>query len=297
MATNKRYWLGKPGGRTGMVRLPSLEAGAVVPIKRGESTSGLLGGGVGSTYTPIPKRTWKLKRSWLSQTEQEILRSLYLGRPDKGPFRLIDPGERNLLSPDASTFGGFTANTSFWVPSGFTATRDGTSIVLPTSATSVRESDAITTGVVTAVSILDSNVSDNTIRIPRIPGVNYDFSIWVGMLTGTSTFLRCELISTNTVISTAVQLTGAGNWLRASVNATDAALGALTPFIDMRFHVVAPVVGSPTLILRAPQLTISDAAEEYALGLGVPAVVFTDGIMQNTPRTKFRDQTFSLAEI
>lgn len=299
MTTNKRYWLGKPNGRMGMIRLPSLEAGAAVPIRRAEAPSTLLGGGAGNAYAPLPKRTWKLKRSWLTQAEQEILRALYLGRPDRGPFRFLDPGERNLLNPDASTFGGFTADTSFWVPSAATFTRDAATTNYPalTDATrTVRESDALFTGVLTTSSQINSQTTDLTTRIPRIPGVNYDFSFWAALVSGTSVTLRAGLAGSSVAVNVGTSIPA--GWARVSVNATDALLGAPSPFVDMRISVVA-ASGSPTVNIRAPQLSISDATEEYTLGLGVPNVIFSGGggLDQDTPRTKYRDLAFTLGEI
>lgn len=304
MATNKRYWLGNPGGRLGMVQLPSIAAGAASGVGLAEQIHSLIGGGKASVRAPLPKRNWQLKRAWLKQAEQDIIRGHYLDLYGNAPYRFIDPSERNLLRPDASTFGGYTGDTSFWITSGgVTLTRNPTATNFPplTDATrAIRASDAMNSSAISSVALLtiNSNQADDTIRVPRIPGASYDFSVWVARLTGTSVYFRASLIGTSIVNGDAVQVIGS-NWVRIRVNATDEQLGAPTPYVDMRINTVAPYVDTPTVCFRAPQLSMTDGTEDYSPGLGVANVIFAsgDGLGQATPRTKYRDLSWTLAEI
>jgi len=291
------YWLGKPGGRVGMVQGPLVNVGTTIPMNRGEQSHDLISGGITTFKAPLTKRAWQFQRDWLSSDEQEVLRGFYSGLFDVGPFRFYDPSEVNLLDEDASTFGRATSDLSFWKPTTATYVADTDTSTRDVANLSTRASAMVQLSAITAAGGLGSNsalLPFNAVPVLTGAGMPFSFSIYAIKTAGTgSPTIQPYIKGANTVSITAVAVST--SLTRYTITATAAALG-VSNYIDC--GVVFPVVGSGLVVkLCAPQLEMGSIASPYRIGYGVASVSFNSGITQTVPRTRSHSASWTLAEI
>lgn len=295
-APEKHYWLGVPDGRTGMVELPSVNAGTQANMTRGDQEHDLISGGIANMHAPLLKRQWGFQRDWLTQDENEILTGFYSGAYDSGPFRLYDPGEVNMLGQDASTFGRFTNDLSWWNPSGLVAAVDDTELTRP---------DAVTTQASRVVKLTDLSATDSYggyagldsyLKVPRIPnvGLQYTWSMWMkASAAGLQAFLWVA-DDTLSHFENGAPFNPTTGWTRHNVVATDSTFSGKYLISGITINTAA----GQSLSLCAPQLEIGSAVSNYHIGMGIAPVVFgSQGITRVTPRTKWRSPSWQLVEI
>lgn len=291
------YWLGKPGGRTGMLQLPRPNTGTQIPMTRGEQPHDLISGGTTVFHGPLSHRQYVFQRDWLTPTDEEILRGLYTGALDTGPFKLYDPSEVNLLGQDASTFGRYTSDLSYWGTTNCLLATDP-DVFGDISSLSTKGSNQVAiSSLVNGCSLNSQSALEPLQAVPALPNIGgvikWSFSIFAFRSAGTGApTLQPYVKGASTVSGSAVALTGAIT--RYSVSATASSLGT-SSYIDC--GVTFPVAGSGTIVkLFAPQLEIALSASPYRLGLGVANVVFSGGLSQVVPRTKSHSTGWTLVE-
>lgn len=291
-----KYWLGNPEGRVQMIQLPSVGAGTQADVNRSEKAYYTAGGGVAVAHTPMIKRSWTFKRDWLTVAEQAALFSLYREAYGPGPYRLLDPSEVNRLGQEASTFGRFTGDTSFWLPTGPTLASVDTATVGPALESCIPSYTALATGQTIA-----GDTTTGLVQVPMVDrSIDWTFSIWARMSAGTALSAHLALTTlVDTQASSDVALSG--TWQRLSLTVPGGTFTAGQKYITPKIVIGATVTGAPTLQLCGPQLENAIIASAYQAGLGIAVVAFSTsgagGFGRTTPRTGFRSVDWVLAEL
>src|SRR4051794_29763530 len=119
------WYLGRPGA---LVQLPLPSRGTQVPFSGAGATHRLLSGGVVQDKFAV-KRSWQLGWQMLTRDQVGVLNAFVYGTVGPGPYVLIDPEQRNLLSPNQSSGTDVTGDTT-----DFSTFGSGTSVTSVTNA-------------------------------------------------------------------------------------------------------------------------------------------------------------------
>ena len=100
--TDPSMLLGRAGGHWWeLPRLPARDYDRTADAHAG--VHDLLGGGYASDRAPVECRVWRLDWQWISDADRRILHALHTRQFGPGPFVLLDPASRNLLTPNVAS--------------------------------------------------------------------------------------------------------------------------------------------------------------------------------------------------
>lgn len=272
-----------------------VDAGLTVPTAV-HQIAGLRGGRVVDRTGPA-KRIYQLSGEYLTTDEFSVLETLYLGGYGPGPFVLIDPWRRNLLSANQSTGTEISADTT-----GFVAI---TGTLSSSTAQSVLGGRSLAWAVTAANQRMMQGTLANTTNAtllsdtPVLPSTSYTGQVKARLSVSTGT-VRLDVywftsagafISASTGTAVAQSTAAFGSAL--TVTATSPATAALA-----RLSVTNTVMGAAqTIYLDQWQLEQAATAGAWAVGTGVPRVSFTSDLGQTYSLSGYVSATLELTEI
>lgn len=242
------------------------------------------------------KRTYAMAQKNISQDDLGVLEALYLGGFGPGPFVLVEPWRRNLLSANQST--------------GTDAGRDTTGFkaITGTLSSQTAQSDHGSRSLGWAVTaanqrIMQGDLANTTnatllLDTPVLPSTSY-----TGQARGRLS------ASTGTVRLDIYWFTAAGAFISASTgSATAQSNSAFTSFTVTatspstaalaRLSVTNTVMGAAqTIYLDKWQLEQASSASAWVPGTGVPRVSFTDDFAQSYDIWPFVNAGVTMTEV
>lgn len=163
------FWLGKLGA---LAALPTPRPGLTPTSVRAGTVAQTIGGGqVASFASPTGRRVYQMAWNHLPPESYTMLEEFFTGARGRGPFILLDPARRNLLSANQSGTTSATSDTS-----GFTV--DPSEAVTSTSDTYSRGPQSLRwtlPGVVTS-GVLDLDPPGRLAGWPTPPGQSWTLS-------------------------------------------------------------------------------------------------------------------------
>lgn len=258
--------------------------------------AGLRGGRVVDRVGPA-KRTYTVDLAGLDLDEFGIWEALYLGAYGPGPYVLMDPWRRNLLSANQSS-----ATDIFADPTGFVAI---TGTVTSSTAQFAQGSRSVAWAVTAANQRMMLGSLANTTNAtlltdtPVLPSTAYTGQVRARLSTSTGT-VRLDLywfdkagafISASTGTAVAQSTAAFGSAL--TVTATSPSTAALA-----RLSVTNTVMGAAqTIYLDQWQLEQGSSASAWVVGTGVPRVSFTGDLGVTYPVFPNVGATVELTEV
>lgn len=292
------FYLGRPGS---LVALPHPGRGIDPTLSIPLTARQTISGGRTVDRAPAGRRTYELTWASLSPDQHSIVEEFYVGAKGFGPFALIDPWRRNLLTANQSA-----ATSVYNTTDGFTVltgTETLTSVTTPVErgprALAWSLPATVTGGVLTA-----GSPNPTWPGIPVVVGRSYRYQVRVR---GGGTDPIVDLVAALRWLDAAganlsldsgsTATTSSGAWATASVTATCPAGGVyVLPRVVVN---AATVTATATIYVDKPQLsmpTTADPGTSWALGTGVPAVSCTSsGTGYRKPVKRSADLT--LAEV
>lgn len=301
------YYIGKPGT---MTKLSLPDNSVTAPLGRGEVAHALSSGGTTTTRKRRAKRVLSVSFGQQSPDEADAMLGYYLGARGNGPFCWVDPGWRNQLGGDASTFGSLiAANTAWAVPTADTQPLVDTTIAPPTGLlnSAVLRWPTPTNGHVLLEGSQTAGplVPSSSRAVPYLSDLAAVLTVWGRTATGTAS---AKLY--------ALGLAAAGNALPLSgipnVNVTCALTttwqmftvlipaGSFTPATSPYIcaAIAANSAGGPDTLWAAAQLSYGTAAAlPWVTGLGVPRVTLSAGVPVAQTVYWRRSHSFTLSEV
>ena len=269
------FFLGTVGN---LQEIPSPQRGLDVTMVRKGGTHELLSGGIVRDTIGF-KRTYKPEWLWLTQDEIGTLEALYAGTP--GPLALIDPSRRNHLEINqAAATGAFQTTEGFVTNTGSLAVETTVSnSIIPTPNslrwTTTGALGSTSNGPKTGASYSTATMLDD---IPVFASGVYSFSVYA--LRSSTNAISCQAVlewytTSGSFISRALGNSTAlstSAWNRLQVaNQTAPATAA---FAKMGIWNSATTLGATTVYSDGWQLELATAPTTWALGTGVPLVIF-----------------------
>lgn len=306
-------YLGLPGN---LQLLPTFDAGWTVTMHSGEQNHNLASDGVAVTRRAKIRRSYAAKVSLMEPDEADLLFAFYSGAMGQGPFRLIDPMFPNLLTADTSSgcarLGSVMPWASCAVTTGVTVDTiqvdsTGKARAVPTAGVVewlyAEAGDGIVDGIgeLNAAGTAYVAAADPIRSVPYVAAEPFTGSIYLATSAGTAQ-AHLSILGRGTdnsgagshVDSAPVTLTT--NWQRVEVTAAAGALGTdLYALLALTCDATPDTAGA-SILLCAPQLELADAASPFALGFGVPRVLFTAGPGVASPRVGYVDGSYTLDE-
>jgi len=280
--------------------LPSVGRGFAANVALGTAAHEIAGGRGGRVVDRVgaPLRTWTMGRAFLTLDEIGVLEGLALGGYGAGPFVLLDPWQRNLLSPNQSSgtdvlddTTGFVAVTGSVSSSTAQADAGQRSLAWAVTAANQRVMTGATAATTTALPATDIPVLPSTAYIARARG----------RLSASTGTVRLDVFwykADGTAASTAsnsgsTQALATGSFTSFTVSATSPADAALA-----RLSVINTVMGAAqTIYLDAWQAQQAAALDAWTVGLGVPRVCFTEQLGRTYRVLPYVDADFTLTEV
>lgn len=287
------WWLGTPGA---MQKLPQITNNVVeAPRSRSVQSTVTADGGTTTVALMDAKTAWALSWAYLSEQEADLIDSFADGLFGAGPFRLVDPTRRNVLSMDDSTMGLRSYAASRWVASSgpLTSNPTGGPAGLPSAAL------VWSSMPVGASLVLPSLTSTTNVDITAAPVLLADeavsLSLYVKASTATSHFLQIAGYSaTGLLTGTPLQVTipVTTTWRRFAVTATPGYFGSAV-FVSPRL--VAGATSVSSLSVAAAQLEYGQVTD-WQRGYGAPQVNITAAPGHSVPQFGYADKTLALAQ-
>lgn len=282
-----------------LIALPSIGRDIKADLQRPTAVHQIAGtkGGRVVDITGPAKRTYGMEREHLTADELATLEALYLGAYGPGPYVLLDPWRRNLVSANQSSgtdiladTTGFAANAGTITSS--TAQADQGLRSLAWAVTAANQQ--VLTGLSTSVT-----ASDLLVDIPVLPATVYSARVRGRLSTSTGT-ARLDLrwftaagvfISESTGTATALA-TGSFTDMPA-LNLSSPSTAAL-----LRLKVQNTVMGAAqTIYLDRWQLQQQATLDAWTVGTGVPRVSFTGDLGQTYPVWPGVSATIEMTEV
>jgi hypothetical protein len=300
----EEFWLG-PAGKLQQLEMP--DTGFTWDPSLSETVHGLVSGGTTVTRRAKVKRTGSLDMGALDQDQADLVMRLYLRAFGPGPYCLVEPTYRNLVTPDVSMSGGHgTVSMDSW------ATSDSTDLVPQPNYTGVMPAAGAGSFDWNAAngSILVQGGYDTTHgnpealpgeSVPVVPGLDMTLSVYVLCDAGTgSVKLRAcgrdgdsdgaqttNLDSADTPVADSV-------WGRITLPVP---AGTFTSkYLVLALVSTSAQTGS-SIWVSAPQIEIGLEATDWHVGMGVPRVVFTGGPKTKIARLALQANTLQLSEV
>jgi hypothetical protein len=269
------FYLGRPGALFAIAHpAQGIDASPVITAAVQQS----LGGARTVDHLGSPRRTYTMSRSWLTLDEQGVLEGLAVGAYGPGPFALVDPWRRNVLTPNQSSGSDVdgTANTDFWLNHGAGFPLSDTAVPYQGRRSVAWDVTAVNNALLTGGTDWGSV---DPVRDPvPVPAATYTGSAWLRIATGTAT-VRAYLdwhnaagdlspegasVGSNVALPTGV-------WTQ--VSATGAAWGN-AGYVRLAFQVMA-LSGAARIYLDALQVEQAATPSAWVVGSGSPRVSFT----------------------
>lgn len=283
-----------------LVALPSIGRGIKADLQRPTAVHQIAGsrGGRVVDVTGPAKRTYGLEREHLTLDELATLEALYLGAYGPGPFVLLEPWRRNLLSANQS--------------SGTDVLRDATGFVAATGSvsSSTVQFDQGMRSLAWAVTAANQTMgtgnlaalttsADPAVDVPVLPSTVYSAGLRA-KLSGSTGSARIDLLwytAAGALISAAtggtVALSAVSFTTVTNVNITSPSTAALC-----RLRVANPAMGAAqTIYLDQWQLQQTAALDAWTIGTGVPRVSFTGDLGQTYPIVGSVNASVELTEV
>lgn len=295
---NDTFYLGPAGN---LKALPDPDPYESTP-SFGDVSAGLLLGGYAVVRHPLVKRTvplaWGLLDGELDQADVDTIMGLYLRAYGPGPYCLIDPTWRNVLTFDASTTGGLAAGSTPWVTS-------DTSTIAPDSTLSGPEEQAgvlrwtglaatsvATQGVLNGAGFGDA---DPTESVPLVKDVPVTFSIDVATTGTASLLLRVanrngDGTDQGHTDSAAVALTAGYQRLAVTITPDGSA-----KYAALQLAMTAWTSGD--VLVSAAQAEYDTAASAFTAGVGSPRVLMKAAPAWRVPLMPNKSAAFTLVEV
>lgn len=288
-------YLGKPGA---MRALPSPNSPVKASPTRSDTAHTLLSGGVAVTTVLNPKRSYSLPYQFLDSAGAATLLGFYNRLYGLGPFVLVDPSARNVLTLDASSCGLRTQADDGWIQS------TGTIVRATTGGPTGVDSGILTWSSLAASATLQPGTVANTADIRTAP-------VWVPAEAATaSLYMKASSATSVTLQITGYDAAGAvvasfsqaasltTSFQRVSVTAPAGAGG----FSSVLYVLPRLVLGGtvPTNVtIAGGQLEYGTAATTWEPGQGSPRVLPTASPGRDVEQTIdfATDHTFLLAEV
>lgn len=258
--------------------------------------AGLRGGRVVDITAPA-KWVYGMSRDLLTTDEVGLLEALYLGAYGPGPYVLLQPWRRNLLSANQSTgtdvlrdTTGFVANAG--TISSSTAQFDQGMRSLAWAVTAANQQ--VLTGNLSSVT-----ASDDTIDIPVLPSTAYSARVR-GRLSASTGTIRLDMRWYDASEVFISESTGAAAVALATGSFSDVTCIKTSPSNAalLRLKVQNTVMGAAqTIYLDQWQLQQQATLDAWTVGTGVPRVSFTGDLKETYPFFPSVNATIELTEI
>lgn len=287
-------------GRVGnLIALPSVGKGITASLDLPTAIHQIAGtrGGRVVDLVGAAKRTFTFPRDYLTLDELSIFETMALGGYGPGPYVLLEPWRRNLLTANQSTGTDVLADTTGFAANAGTITSD---IVqadqglrsLTWAVTAANQQ--VLTGNLTSIT-----GADDTVDIPVLPSTVYSARVRDRISTSTGTarldmrwFTAAEVFISEST-GTATALSTAAFTDLPCLNITSPSNAAL-----LRLKVIDTVMGAAqTHFLDKWQLQFGATLDPWTIGTGVPRVCFTDSFDQTYNLFPFVSGSVSLTEV
>lgn len=288
-------WFGRVGALTAF---PSIGRSISAPLSVPSAVHQIAGRGgrVVDRFPGAAARVYGMARSWLTADELSIFEAYYLGAYGPGPFVLIEPWRRNMLSANQSSGTDVLADTTGFVAltgaiTSSTAQADNGVRSLAWAVTAANQS--IITG-----NIAGTATADVAFDVPVLPLATYTGQYRGRLSTSTGT-VRIDILwydAAGTFISTSTGTPAAlstSAFTTIAVNGTAPSNAALA-----RLRAQNTVMGAAqTIYLDKWQFEMPSAFSPWVMGTGVPRVSFTDDLAQTYNLYPYADAGFTLTEV
>lgn len=317
-STLRTVYLGTPGA---MSKLVVPNAGVAFPLSRGGTSAKLLSGGTSKVSQTRTRRTYSL--SWGDRTLDDLdpILGFYSGLRGEGPFCLVDPAWRNLMSHSRSTFGKQLQAISGWsapvsssisydaafVMAGYAGPTNNSGVLKwtsPANGAYLFEGTQAVAG--TGVPDVDSITRAGT-AIPYLADQAHTLSVAVMTYSGTASLRIVAFglpaagaaLTGATRVNGATAAVGAGAPSLLSVSVPVGTAGfsaAATPYLCMGIQVTAAGAGNVAVAAAMQQIGVSTPGA-WVQGLGVPRVLVLDDNPAGVTIWDRQTQSLTLAEI
>lgn len=300
MAQDTTVYFGRPGALD-TIKLP--KGGLTATRDRVSATYKLAGGGVRGSRLLSGKRTYTLSYQTLDYASAAVLNAYHCGANGPGPFVLLDPGQRNMLTTNQSAACGLTNDTSNFSVSGSGGSITAEATTVHRGTRSLKWSFAVTNPA-SALLSLDPPAVD----WQGIPCAIRQHSFGCVLLGGGSDAIvtaAAQLVYLNSAGATLSTDTGtpvttnSSTWVSAVVNGGTPPAG--TCYLSPRISVTGSTISSGGAIYLSDFLLNEGAALDTAWspGTGIPPVmVMSLADTQPAYATNYRTgATFVLQEV
>lgn len=283
--------------------LPSMTAGIKADLDLRAGVQQALGGARTVDYVGDPKRTYVMDRKRATADELAILEALAFELYGSGPYALIDPTRRNMLSLNQSSAGDYDHDSSgFSVLAGSVATTGPVTTAAQgryhQTYTSAAAGAAGTSGLLAGSRATAAEVIAVGNATPVRQSVDYTFQARLKHVSGTAAAWRASLhwydvagalISTSN--GSGAVVTGA--YADYSVTAASPAAAAyVVPGVTNN----AVLAAANVVAVDSLMLSQASAAGLWVPGTGVPRVVFT-ALGDSYPSQGYHDAALTLVEV
>jgi hypothetical protein len=290
-----RFWLGKPGN---MIELPSPQVdGYTANGAAGEVEHGLSGGGSAVTRFDSMMRRWNIAFLHLAGRDYQVVNAFYRRLLGFGPWCFLPPEETNRLALAQSMCGGLHGVAEGWTPT--TGTIAYNSAATPYAVPSgVLRYTGGTSGAAVRAGYNSGTGVDLDHAAPYIPAEPYTASSYAAVPTGAAA-ARMQLLGIAadgvTIVTTlngpTVTLATAPALLSVTALPGDL-IGSAYVVLSMQNQSVS----SSTIDMSCAQLEMRDEPTDWAVGTGVPRVIWPTGRDRALNAHMASDITMTLAE-
>jgi hypothetical protein len=282
-----------------LIALPSIGRGITANMSLPSAVHEIAGtrGGRVVDRVGAAKRTYAMSRDHLSLDELSALEALYLGAYGPGPFVLLEPWRRNLLTANQAAGTDVLADTTGFAANAGTIT-SGTS-----------QADAGLRSVAWAVTAANQQVltgsstsltaSDDTVDIPVLPATVYSARVRARLSASTGT-VRLDMRWHDRAEAFISASTGTATALSTSAF-TDCPCTNITSPAGAALLRLAPINtasgAAQTIYLDQWQVQQAAALDAWTVGTGVPRVMFTGDIGETYSIYPSVSAQFELTEV
>lgn len=232
---------------------------------------------------------YDLNWSYLTETEYEWLRALYIGHISQSQY-IVNPLKKNLMSQQASIGKPFGADDLGIYSSGLTVIT-GYANDFPTGPVPAAAR---------CFNLISTSATNNFIRfdgssklIPLIPGQDVTYSVYVRCETGTIPFnwaIDCFTKYGVQTTTPSLAQTATTSWQRITYTLTPSGDQAGT-----RMAFVFPTAGTKNLHIAAPQIEYASSVTDWELGGGSSKIII-DQLGTSSPRFPLTDVSATILE-
>lgn len=283
--------------------LPSMTAGIKADLDLRAGVQQALGGARTVDYVGDPKRTYVLDRKRATADELGVLEALTFELYGPGPYALIDPTRRNMLSLNQSSAGDYDHDsTGFSVLAGSVATTGPVTTAAQgryhQAYTSAASGAAGTSGLLAGRRSTAAEVITVGGATPVRQAVDYTFQARLKHVSGTAASWRAALLWYD--VDGALLSTSNGTGAVVTGAYADYSVTAASP--STAAYAVPGVTNDAVLaavnVIAVDSLMLAQASVvgPWVPGTGVPRVAFT-GLGDSYPSQGYHDTALTLVEV